>query len=210
MRALDCALPFPALAEAARAAEADGEDAVLLAGPGGESFALAAALAQVTGRIGLVVEAQALTADPYNLARSLASLDHISGGRAGLLLRAELGAAEAALAGLAEVPPPARAEELVVVLRGLLETWAPGAFPRDKATGVNWDRAKMRYLNHVGPHFRVRGPLDVERAPQVQPPILARAADAVAVGFADLVVEDLPPARPGATLRARWGLPDLG
>ena len=67
-----------------------------------------------------------------------------------------------------------RAAEFYDVVVGLWDSWEDDALLRDKASGVYMDRDKVHFLNHVGKHFRVRGPLNVTRSPQGRP-IVAQA-----------------------------------
>jgi FMN-dependent oxidoreductase (nitrilotriacetate monooxygenase family) len=140
-----------------------------------EPVALLAALSAVTRHIGLVATASATYNEPFNLARSFASLDHMSGGRAGVNLVTGFSIDEARNFGLDAVHGSEfrheRATEFCDVMKGLWDSWDDDAFPRDKATGQFWDRAKLHYLDHAGKHFKVRGPLDVARPPQGHLPV---------------------------------------
>ena len=69
-----------------------------------------------------------------------------------------------------------RAAEFVEVVRGLWDSWEDDAFVRDKASGINYDPAKLHPLNHSGPHFKVAGPLNVARTPQGAPVIVQAGA----------------------------------
>jgi alkanesulfonate monooxygenase len=167
-----------------------------------EPMALLAALSAVTKHIGLVPTVSTTYNDPFNLTRWLATLDHMSGGRAGANLVTGFSLDEARNFGLDAVLSSetrhARAIEFVDVIKGLLDSWDDDAFPRDKASGRHWDRAKMHYLNHAGAHFKVRGPLDVARPPQGHLPLFtagdsdnamefsARCGDVVYGGQPDL------------------------
>jgi FMN-dependent oxidoreductase (nitrilotriacetate monooxygenase family) len=153
-----------------------------------------AALAAVTDRIGLVPTASTTYQHPYNFARRMASIDHISGGRLGWNMVTGFNPEEAYNFSL-EAPMGsdarhARAAEFVTVMHGLFNSWDDGAFPRDKASGIYLDRAKFRFLDHEGPHFRVRGPLDVARPPQGRIPIVTAGvsdnAMELAARFADI------------------------
>jgi FMN-dependent oxidoreductase (nitrilotriacetate monooxygenase family) len=64
-----------------------------------------------------------------------------------------------------------RALEFFDVVAGLWDSWDDGAIIRDKETGTYFDITKLHFLNHEGPHFRVRGPLNVDRPPQGYPVI---------------------------------------
>jgi alkanesulfonate monooxygenase SsuD/methylene tetrahydromethanopterin reductase-like flavin-dependent oxidoreductase (luciferase family) len=57
-------------------------------------------------------------------------------------------------------------------VQGLFDGWEPGAFLRNRGTGIYMDPAKMHRLHHAGPHFKVRGPIDVDRPPQGALPIV--------------------------------------
>jgi alkanesulfonate monooxygenase len=145
-----------------------------------EPLTLLSALAMVTQRVGLVATASTTYNEPYHVARKFASLDHISGGRAGWNVVTSATDMEAQNFGLDGAPAKGgrydRAIEFVDVVRGLWESWEDDAFVRDKASGVNYDPAKLHILNHQGEHFRVRGPLNVQRTPQGRPIIVQAGA----------------------------------
>ncbi|NGM20020.1 LLM class flavin-dependent oxidoreductase [Roseomonas stagni] len=145
-----------------------------------EPLTLLSALAMVTERVGLVATASTTYNEPYHVARKFASLDHISGGRAGWNVVTSATDMEAQNFGLDGAPAKGgrydRAIEFVDVVRGLWESWEDDAFVRDKASGVNYDPAKLHILNHQGEHFRVRGPLNVQRTPQGRPIIVQAGA----------------------------------
>jgi len=139
---------------------------------------LLSALAMVTSRVGLVATASTTYNEPYHVARKFASLDHISGGRAGWNVVTSVTDMKAQNFGLDQAPEKGgrydRASEFVEVVRGLWESWEDDAFIRDKESGLNYQPWKLHVLNHVGPHFRVRGPLNVARTPQGAP-VIAQA-----------------------------------
>ena len=134
------------------------------------------ALAAVTERVGFVPTASTTYNHPYNFARRMASIDHISNGRLGWNMVTGFNPEEA-LNFSHDKPVPsairhARAAEFVEVLHGLIDSWDDDGLPRDKASGIYADRSKVHFLDHAGEHFRVRGPLDVERPPQGRLPII--------------------------------------
>lgn len=135
-----------------------------------DPLTLLSALAAITERIGLVGSASTTYNEPYHLARKLASIDHISGGRAGWNLVTSQNDDEAFNFGLSAHPPHAeryrRAGEFTDVLKGLWNSWEDDAFVNDKPSGQYFDPDKVHVLNHVGEHFSVRGPLNVPRPPQ--------------------------------------------
>ena len=145
-----------------------------------EPLTLLSALAMVTERVGLVATASTTWNEPYHVARKFASLDHISGGRAGWNVVTSRTEMEAQNFGMAAPPDYdtryERAAEFVEVVRGLWDSWDDDAFVRDQASGINYDPGKQRVLNHRGKHLSVRGPLNVARAPQGHPVIVQAGA----------------------------------
>jgi alkanesulfonate monooxygenase len=145
-----------------------------------EPLTLLSALAMVTTHVGLVATASTTYNEPYHVARKFASLDHISGGRAGWNVVTSRTEMEAQNFNLAESPSYDqrydRAVEFVDVVRGLWDSWDDDAFIRDQASGVNYDPSRMHLLEHKGKHFSVRGPLNIARTPQGHPVIVQAGA----------------------------------
>jgi N-acetyl-S-(2-succino)cysteine monooxygenase len=160
-----------------------------------EPITVLSALAAVTEHLGLVATATSTYNEPYNLARQFASLDQISGGRAGWNLVTSNNEAEAFNYGreqhYAHAERYDRAIEFADVVTGLWDSWDEDAFIRDKASGVFFDPSKLHALNHRGKYFAVRGPLNVARSPQGRPVLVqAGASDTgrdVAARLAELV-----------------------
>jgi len=160
-----------------------------------EPLTLLSALAAVTERIGLVGTASTTFNEPYHIARKFASLDHISGGRAGWNLVTSSNAHEAKNFGfdehLAHARRYERAVEFAEVVEGLWDSWDEGAFVRDKAAGRYFDPAKRHVLDHRGEFFNVRGPLNVERSPQGRPVVVqagsSEAGKALAARTAEVI-----------------------
>lgn len=138
-----------------------------------EPFTLLTALSQHTSRIGLIATVSSTYNEPYNLARRLASVDHVSGGRAGWNIVTSAGADEAANFGLDDRPDHAaryeRADEFLTVAKALWDSWEGEATIADKASGHYADPTRLHAIGHVGRHFRVAGALNVERPPQGHP-----------------------------------------
>ena len=138
-----------------------------------EPLTLLSAIAALTSRIGLVATATTSYNEPYNVARKFASLDLISGGRAGWNVVTSSNQSEAFNFGReAHFEHDARydrAEEFTDVVVGLWNSWDDDAFVRDRSTGIYHDPAKVHELNHKGAHFSVKGPLNVARSPQGHP-----------------------------------------
>jgi FMN-dependent oxidoreductase (nitrilotriacetate monooxygenase family) len=140
-----------------------------------EPLTILSAVAAVTEHIGLVGTATVSYTEPFNLARQLASLDHISGGRAGWNIVTSWLEGSAANFGkeehLAHDVRYRLAEEYLDVTKGLWDSWEDDALVRDKATGQFLDPDKLHELNHKGEFLSVKGPLNLSRSPQGQPVI---------------------------------------
>ena len=173
--------PFKLYQHLAKTAEKACFDAVFFAdsvaltsGVGGlEPLTLLSAISAVTEKIGLIGTATTTYNEPYHVARKFASLDRISGGRAGWNLVTSDNAKEAANFGFtAHVPHAeryARAREFHQVVQGLWDSWEDDAIIHDKLNGQQFDPKKLHALQHQGEHFSVAGPLNVSRSPQGKP-----------------------------------------
>lgn len=141
-----------------------------------EPFTLLSALAMVTERIGLIATASTSFDAPYHVARRFASLDHISGGRAGWNIVTTSNPEAALNFGLDDELDHEerykRAEEFHQVVTGLWDSFADDAFVRDVESGIYFDPQKLKRLDHKGPSLSVRGPLNVARPPQGWPVIV--------------------------------------
>ncbi|MER6518434.1 LLM class flavin-dependent oxidoreductase [Streptomyces sp. NPDC001553] len=140
-----------------------------------EPLTLLSAVATHTRHIGLVGTASSTYNSPFNLARRFASLDHISGGRAGWNVVTSFDTGTSKNFGLEEhldyTTRYGRAVEFVKVARGLWDSYEDDAFPADPDRGVFLDPSKLHALEHRGEHFDVAGPLNLSRSPQGQPVI---------------------------------------
>ncbi len=148
-----------------------------------EPLTLLSALAMVTERIGLVATASTTFDEPYHIARRFASLDHLSGGRAGWNIVTTSNPDAALNFGLTEHVEHderyRRAREFFTVVTGLWDSWADDAWLRDQASGIFFDPQKLHVLDHKGEHLSVRGPLNIARPVQGWPVIVqAGASDA--------------------------------
>ncbi|TNC12955.1 LLM class flavin-dependent oxidoreductase [Methylobacterium terricola] len=160
-----------------------------------EPLTLLSHLSAVTERIGLVATASTTYNEPFHVARKFASLDHLSGGRAGWNLVTSADEREAWNFGrdahLAHARRYDRAEEFVDVVTGLWDTYEDDAFVRDKDEGLFFDPAKLHVLGHRGEHFSVRGPLNVPRPPQGHPVVVqagsSEAGKALAARTAEVI-----------------------
>jgi FMN-dependent oxidoreductase (nitrilotriacetate monooxygenase family) len=148
-----------------------------------EPTAALAALAMVTERIGLVATATTTYNEPYNIARRFMSIDHMSEGRAGWNLVTSQIEDESENFGfdqhMAHAERYERAEEFYEVVTGLWDSWEEGGLLRNKQTGQYMDRDKVHFLDHVGKHFKVKGPLNITRSAQGWP-VIAQAGSSEA------------------------------
>jgi FMN-dependent oxidoreductase (nitrilotriacetate monooxygenase family) len=138
-----------------------------------EPTVLLTVLASVTKHIGLIATASTTYNEPYNLARRFATLDIISGGRAGWNIVTTAGIEAARNFNLEELPSHAeryaRSSEFVDVSLKLWDSWDDTAALGDKEHGVWGDEHKVYPPRHVGRHFKVEGALNVPRSPQGYP-----------------------------------------
>jgi len=141
-----------------------------------EPITLMAALAAVTQHIGLIVTATASYTEPYNLARTFASLDQLSKGRFGWNVVTS-GMNEEAMnfgyeANIDHATRYAHAAEFLDVAKALWDSIEDDALLFDKRSGFFADPTRIHRINHVGKSFKVRGPLNVPRSPQGHPIIV--------------------------------------
>jgi alkanesulfonate monooxygenase len=145
-----------------------------------EPFTLLSALAGATEHIGLIATGSTTFDEPYHVARRFASLDHISGGRAGWNIVTTSNPDAALNFGLDDHMEHGeryrRAREFYDVVTGLWDSFADDAFPRDVEQGLYFDPAKMHVLNHKGKYLSVRGPLNIARPVQGWPVIVQAGA----------------------------------
>ncbi|NQX69118.1 LLM class flavin-dependent oxidoreductase [Paenibacillus alba] len=149
-----------------------------------EPFTMLSALAMGTERIGLIGTVSTTYNEPYNVARMFASLDHISGGRAGWNSVTSVGDVTAVNFGMEQHPKHEeryeRAKEFLDVLKQLWDSWDDDAIIADKESGIYCDfDHKIHPIHHEGKHFKVRGPLNICRSPQGYP-VLVQAGSSEA------------------------------
>ena len=160
-----------------------------------DPLTLLSALAATTERIGLIATASTSYNEPFHVARKFASIDHLSGGRAGWNIVTSTLTSEARNFGrdehLGHAERYDRAREFTGIVLGLWDSWDDDAFRRDKQTGVFFDPDKLHTLDHRGKYFSVLGPLNVPRPPQGYPVLVqAGASDdgrEFAAEFAEIV-----------------------
>lgn len=129
-----------------------------------------AALSQHTRHIGLVATISTTFSDPYNVARLVGTLDHVSGGRAAWnAVTSSVG--EENFGG--DLPTPEqrydRAREFVEILNALYDANPPEAAKRGAKGSVAVDPRKLGRIDHRGEYFQIQGPLNVAPLPQGRP-----------------------------------------
>ncbi|SDK87155.1 LLM class flavin-dependent oxidoreductase [Lacicoccus qingdaonensis] len=153
-----------------------------------EPLTILAALAPITSKIGLVGTISSSYSEPFTVARQLASIDKISGGRAGWnVVTSPL---EGSAYNFSKDKHPEHslrydiAEEHLQVVQGLWDSWEDDAFVRDAENNQYFDKEKMHELNYKGEYFQVKGPLNIDRSKQGQPIIFQAGASKKGSGFA--------------------------
>src|SRR5438552_4569561 len=151
-------------------------------GPRGPSIILVsvradhAHLSAATRYIGLGATVSTSFGEPYHVARTFGSIDHITKGRAAWnVVPSSAGKAALNFSREAHMEHDLRyevAQEFVDVVKGLWDCWEDGAIVANKATGVYIDPSKVRPLDHRGRFFQVKGPVNMARCPQGHPVII--------------------------------------
>jgi alkanesulfonate monooxygenase SsuD/methylene tetrahydromethanopterin reductase-like flavin-dependent oxidoreductase (luciferase family) len=159
-------------------------------------------VAPLTRHIGLIPTASVTHTEPFHISKSIATLDYVSTGRAGVRVQVSAIAQEAGHFGRRDIPvladtdltEPAvqqliselfeEAGDFVEVIRRLWDSWEDDAEIRDAATGRFIDRDRIHYIDFVGSHFSVKGPGIVPRPPQGQPLVMALAHSSIPYRFA--------------------------
>lgn len=145
-----------------------------------EPLTLLSYLAGATQHIGLIATATTSYNEPYHIARKFASLDHLSGGRAGWNVVTSVVGAEARNFGrdahFLHNERYERAEEFVDVVRKLWQSWEDGAVVKDTKNSRYFLPEKVKNIHHTGKHFSVEGPLNISRTPQGEPVLVQAGA----------------------------------
>jgi FMN-dependent oxidoreductase (nitrilotriacetate monooxygenase family) len=133
-------------------------------------------LAATTSHIGLGATYSTTYYQPFHVARTFGSLDHLSAGRAAWNIVTSVNDSEAQNFGvdaaLDHDQRYDRADEFMEVVTGLWDSWEDDALILDRATGLFADPDKVHELDFEGEWFRSRGPLTVPRSPQGRPVFL--------------------------------------
>jgi FMN-dependent oxidoreductase (nitrilotriacetate monooxygenase family) len=147
-----------------------------------------AAVAQHTSHIGLIATASTSYNSPYNLARRLSTLDHISKGRAAWNIVATTGDDVAVNFGLEHALDHderyKRAHEVVEAIKLLWDSWDDDAWVADKETGTFVDDTRIHSVDYVGDYVSVKGPLNLPRSPQGHPVLIQAGSSEDGIGLA--------------------------
>ena len=133
-----------------------------------------AALAGITEHLGLVGAVDPAVHEPFLVARQLATLDHLSDGRAGWNMVAS-----------------SRAAEFITVAGELWDSWQSDAVVADLDTGIYADPSKIHAVDHTGAHFDVRGMATLPAGPQGHPVLLPAFLPIAVIGTADQIAEQI-------------------
>jgi alkanesulfonate monooxygenase SsuD/methylene tetrahydromethanopterin reductase-like flavin-dependent oxidoreductase (luciferase family) len=165
-----------------------------------DALLVMARLAPATTSIGLVATVTTTHTEPFHVSKNVASLDLVSGGRAGW--RVAVSTSEEATRRFGRkgvqslVELYAEAGDAIEVVSRLWDSWEDDAVIRDRPTGRYLDRARVHYIDFEGSFFSVRGPSITPRSPQGQPLVFIDARDepsrALASRRADIVLVDQP------------------
>ncbi|BCW69159.1 LLM class flavin-dependent oxidoreductase [Arthrobacter sp. NicSoilB8] len=159
----------------------------------------AAFVGPVTRSLALIPEVDTVYTEPFHISTQLASLDYVSGGRAGWLVAASTSAADAAAVGRDTVRGARLSREAgdsIEVSRRLWDSWEDDAVIRDVTTGRYLDVDKLHYVDVDNGNYSVKGPSIIPRPLQGQLPVLAPAGlldpEEVAAGAADALLVSAP------------------
>ncbi|MGU3498457.1 NtaA/DmoA family FMN-dependent monooxygenase [Mycobacterium sp. C31M] len=151
-----------------------------------EPLVLTAALLACTEHLGFITTASTTFNTPYGLARSIASLDRLSGGRVAWNVVTSFTGEQNF--GIGTLPTPqqryARATEFLDVVANLWASFPESAIIDDKVAGRYVDTARVTPINHVGEHFSVQGPLDIPGPPSGRPILVQAGASLEGIAFA--------------------------
>jgi FMN-dependent oxidoreductase (nitrilotriacetate monooxygenase family) len=154
-----------------------------------------------TSRIGVGATYSTTYYDPFHVARTFATLDHLSGGRAAWNVVTSVNDSEAQNFGLESHLDHDqrydRAEEFLEAVTKLWDSWEPDALVMDRESGEFADPDKVHEIDHKGEYFSVRGPLTVPRTPQGRPVILQAGSSGRGRRFASRWADMIFTADPG-------------
>jgi N-acetyl-S-(2-succino)cysteine monooxygenase len=153
-----------------------------------DPISVLSALAAVTSHIGLIGTGSTTYSKPWELARRFATLDHLSGGRAGWNIVTTVTPLAAANFGEPAHPDHAdryaRAHEFVDVVTRAWDSWEDDAVIGDRERGVWANRSKLHAPRFHGKYYDAEGVLPFPRSPQGHPVLVQAGQSAAGVGLA--------------------------
>ncbi|MDQ8045332.1 MAG: LLM class flavin-dependent oxidoreductase [Solirubrobacteraceae bacterium] len=162
------------------AAEAAGVDLVTIDAGDADAVLVAAGIAARTETIGVVPVAATTITEPFHVSTAVATVDQVSGGRAGWLAAVRpTDDAQGLVTWTVPDDVHADAAEHITAVRALWDSWEDGAEIRDAATSRFVDAGRVHHVDLRGPHLAVRGPSITPRPPQGHPPVFVRVRDHV-------------------------------
>ncbi|HEY6498350.1 MAG TPA: NtaA/DmoA family FMN-dependent monooxygenase [Streptosporangiaceae bacterium] len=175
-----------------------------------DPISVLSALAAVTSHIGLIGTGSTTYSKPWELARRFATLDHLSGGRAGWNIVTTVTPLAAAAFGEPFHPDHAdryaRAHEFVDAVQHVWDSWQDDAVVGDREHGVWADRGKLHEPNFHGKYYDVEGILPFPRPPQGRPVMVQAGQSAAGIGlaarYAELVFSGPPSLAAAVDFRA--------
>lgn len=167
---------------------------------GVDPLTLMASLSAITSHIGFIVTASTTYSQPYSVARQMASLDVVSGGRAAWNVVTSTQQNEAANFGLTNTIDHSvryeRAGEFVEAVRGLWQSAGAGMYVGDKQSGILYDTDRLHRYHHEGTFYTVDGILNVPPSPQGRPVLVQAGASGpgrdLAASIADIIFAVAP------------------
>lgn len=149
---------------------------------------LLAAAALATERIGFILTASTTFTHPYNLARQMLSLEQLSRGRFAWNIVTTTDERASGNFGMQKMPPPAEryaiAADFTDAFLKLCDSWEDEALVGDPKSGIWADTKRIHPVDHIGPYFRVSGPMQVPRSPQGRPMLVQAGSSPVGRDFA--------------------------
>jgi FMN-dependent oxidoreductase (nitrilotriacetate monooxygenase family) len=175
-----------------------------------DPVAVLSALAAITTSIGLIGTGSTTYSKPWDLARRFATLDHLSGGRAGWNIVTTSTPLVAANFGEESHPEHAdryaRADEFVDVVQQTWDSWEDGAITGDRERGVWGERGKLHAPRFHGKYYDVEGILPFPRSPQGWPVLVQAGQSPAGISLAarrtELVFSGPPSLEAAVTFRA--------
>jgi FMN-dependent oxidoreductase (nitrilotriacetate monooxygenase family) len=145
-------------------------------------------LTQFTRNLGVVATLSTTEYPPFLLARLVATIDHVSEGRAGWNIVTSSNPRSAQNHGQDRLPEHdqryAMADEYVRLVKQLWHSWEPDAIKVDRVAGVFADHTKVAPIDFEGTWYRSRGPLNSPRSPQGQPVLVQAGGSPAGRDFA--------------------------